>query len=177
MALTVEDGTGLADADAFITVSFADSYHTARGNSTWTDESDDSLKEAAIVRASMWLSETFIWKGYPVQQRDQSLSWPRSYVIDEEGYSIDNDVVPVEIQKATAELARQELVSPNSLKPVYTAQDRKRSVQVGPIRVEYDLSRTSAESARPVLLAVDNLIRGLTKPGTTSRLQARTTRV
>ena len=37
MSLIVEDGTGLATAEAYISVADATTYHAARGNSTWND--------------------------------------------------------------------------------------------------------------------------------------------
>ena len=35
MALTVEDGTGLVNADAYISVADADTYFLASANATW----------------------------------------------------------------------------------------------------------------------------------------------
>ena len=37
MSIIVEDGTGLATAETYISVVDATTYHTARGNSTWND--------------------------------------------------------------------------------------------------------------------------------------------
>jgi len=37
MSIVVEDGTGLATAESYISVADAVTYHTARGNSTWND--------------------------------------------------------------------------------------------------------------------------------------------
>lgn len=54
MALTVEDGTGLVDADSFVTLEEADAYHTAAGSTNWTGT--DESKEQALRRASRFLS-------------------------------------------------------------------------------------------------------------------------
>ena len=34
---SVEDGTGIADADSYVAVEFADDYFSARGVSAWAD--------------------------------------------------------------------------------------------------------------------------------------------
>jgi hypothetical protein len=37
--LTVEDGTGLSNADSYVSVATADAYFTARGNKSWSEKS------------------------------------------------------------------------------------------------------------------------------------------
>lgn len=159
MALTVEDGTGLTGADAMISVTYADTYHGDRGNSTWTGT--DAVKEAAIRRASFFMTNSYRWKGYPINGRDQAMAWPRSYVTDGEGYPVASNAVPAEVQQACAEIALRELVSAGSMTPDYTPSERVKREQVGPLSVEYDLSRPDAEAVRPVLLIVRDLIGGL----------------
>lgn len=50
MALTVEDGTGVASADSYEARATADAFHSARGNAVWaaatTDERDQALRRA-----------------------------------------------------------------------------------------------------------------------------------
>ncbi len=50
MTFVVEDGTGLANANAYIAVAFADSYFADRGIQKWADVTDASLKQQAIVQ-------------------------------------------------------------------------------------------------------------------------------
>lgn len=156
MALTVEDGTGLADADALISLAYADSYHSDRGNSTWTGT--DADKEAAIRRASFFLTNSFNWEGYRLNGRSQSLAWPRTYVTDYEGNSVPSDEVPTEVQQACAEAALRELVDAGSLTPDYTPSERVKSEKFGPVAFEYDMSQPSAEASRPIMLIVRDLI-------------------
>jgi hypothetical protein len=40
MAIIVETGAGLSNANGYITVSACDTYHSDRGNSTWNGSSD-----------------------------------------------------------------------------------------------------------------------------------------
>jgi hypothetical protein len=156
MSLVVEDGTGLSNADALISVAFADSYHTANGNSTWTG--DDSLKEQAIRRATAFISSGYAWAGYRTRGRKQSLAWPRAGVVDREGYAILIDEIPVEVKNAVAEIALRELVSPGAMNPDFIAASVVKREQVGSLSVEYANSFISAESQRPVLMAVADMI-------------------
>lgn len=165
MALTVEDGTGLAAADALVSLAACDAFHTDRGNTTWTGT--DAAKEVAIRRASAFLSNAYAWQGWPVQPRVQALAWPRVSVIDRDGYSVASDAVPREIADACCLIALQELVEPGSMDPTVIQADKvKRERVEGAIEVEYANARTDAEASRPVLLAVRDLIGGLTRNNT-----------
>lgn len=173
MAIVVEDGTGLTNADAFISVAFFKEYHDARGND-YSDYANAAL-EQAIVRATDFISESHHWAGYKVKERghrdgEQALAWPRSYVVDRNGYSVANDEVPTEVQKATAEVAFYEAGTPGGMQPTYVAHDRVASEKVGPLSIEYDLSRRDAEGARPVLLIVRDLIGQFLARGAGNRL-------
>ena len=76
MALTVEDGTGKADADAFVSVEDCDTYCEARGLTDWTGVADSpaDTKEAAIRRATDHLSAAYAWKGAKRNGRSQALA-------------------------------------------------------------------------------------------------------
>lgn len=42
MAFVVEDGSGIANANAYITVAYADEYFSDRGNADWAGMADDT---------------------------------------------------------------------------------------------------------------------------------------
>lgn len=159
MTLTVENGTGLAGADAFPSLVAFKAYCDKRGYSYTTDE----LINQAIVRATAFMSDSFGWAGWRVKGRNatggaQALSWPRYGVIDDAGYSVPSDSVPVEVIEATIEIAILELATPGIMTPSYTPSERVKSEKVGKLAIEYDLSAIGPESARPVLLAVRDKI-------------------
>ena len=56
--LIVEDGTGLANANAYVSVEFADEYFSARGNQTWVGLGSAD-KEAAIIKATDYLEAVY----------------------------------------------------------------------------------------------------------------------
>lgn len=106
MAITVEDGSGLSNAVAYITVAFANSYHEARGRTDWVALSDAAC-ELAIVRATDYIDLRFgpRFRGQK-KSKAQSLQWPRLYAEDNSGNTFDGaDLVPRQLQKACAEYA------------------------------------------------------------------------
>lgn len=174
MSLTVEDGTVVADADALASLAFVDAYHLALGNSTWTG--DDADKEAAIRRATAFMSNSYSWQGIRTSGRSQGLAWPRSGVVDQEGYGIDSDEIPIEVQNAVAEIALRELVTPGTMNPDFTQSETVKREKVGSLEVEYLNSSTSADAQRPVLLVVRDMISQFLVNGGTNTISGRTVR-
>lgn len=162
MSLVVEDGTGRPDADAFASREHVTAYHALRGNADWADPSHtDEDRDAAIRRATFFLSDGYPWLGLRRWGRQQRLAWPRLDVRDAEGWDVPANVVPREVQDATAEVALRELLFPRSMAPEVVFADRvKRERVEGAVEVEYELS-DSAEDSRPRLLVVDQLLASL----------------
>lgn len=174
MALIVEDGTGLSTAESYISVSYANTYHTERGNSTWTGS--DTLKEQALRRASQYLTHNFTWLGLPYNGRTQALAWPRKGVVDAEGYDIEETELPYEVKYACAEIALRELVTPGTMSPDVTVADKVKSETVGPLSVEYALPNMQPQSSIPVLTAVMALIAPYVFPGSGNGLSGSVSR-
>lgn len=155
MSIEVEDGTGRTNADAYISVVFADAYHTSRGNTKWTDASNSVLiREQAIVRATDHIDQMFGRKFLGTKDREfQALEWPRINAIVE-GWFLDR-VVPPQLQKACAEYALRAILnnvlSPDPVAPVAsqtmvfgeengsqvgTGEIKREKVIVGPVEVD-----------------------------------------
>lgn len=128
MALIVEDGTGVANAESLASVAFADTYHANRGNIVWADIADVATKEQLLRKATDYAVAKYagLWAGVPVSEA-QFLPFPRTV----NGTNIG---LPVSIQQAIAELALSAKTSP--LMPNIVRG--KKKVKVGPIEVEYD---------------------------------------
>lgn len=143
MALVVEDGTGKADAESYVSVADADTYHDKRGNSVWAGLTT-AVKEQLLRKATDYLLQMYRgrWKGCRVSST-QALDWPRYYVERKEldnfvynAYPVyyDSDIVPTEIANATAELA----LRANSAALAPDMERLTRREKVGPIEVEYE---------------------------------------
>jgi hypothetical protein len=163
MPLEVEDGTGLEDADAYISLEYADAYHLAQGNAAWAAEDDDAVKEAAIRRATVYIDNTYRgdFSGTKLNARSQALEWPRIDATDGNGDDVDDDAVPREVEKATAEAALRELASPGSLSPDVLSGQRILSEQVGSLSVTYSDDGTAMSAATPTVQIIDGIMEGL----------------
>lgn len=133
MAFTVEDGTGSASANAYVSVAYCDSWHSDRGATAWTGT--DTVKEQAIVRATDYLDRRYNFVGTKAST-DQALEWPRANV--EDPWGRDYAAVPEEVKRACAEAALLALSNDLIPTPTYDAigQATMKREKVGPIETE-----------------------------------------
>jgi hypothetical protein len=140
MSLIVEDGTGVALAESYISVTDADTYHASRGNTLWSTM-QVSEKEQALRRATDYMQQVYRmdWKGTRTTIT-QNLDWPRIGVsIQDLGYGrfayiVPYLSVPIEITHVNAEYALLAAAAP--LLGVLSQQVLEKVV--GPIHVKYD---------------------------------------
>lgn len=164
VTLIVEDGTGKSDANAIASLVVFKKYFDDRGVS-YSAYTDDMLN-GAIVRASAFLANAYLWQGIKVNQRAQTMPFPRTGVFDREGWSILQNEIPREIIAACCELALVEAATPGALNPTVVLADKVTSEQIGPIRMEYANALSGAESSRPTLTIVSDLISQFLDTGT-----------
>lgn len=126
MTFTVEDGTGVANANSLCSIADADAYFVDRGVSLWSGPA--SSKQQALVRATDYIQTRWGRKlRGSLALADQALCFPRSD-IDED------DVVPSAVKKACAELALRALSA--SLEPDPVADASGRNVKRSKKRIE-----------------------------------------
>jgi hypothetical protein len=165
MALIIEDGTGVAGADAYSDVAACSAYATAYYGAALTGSPTD--KEAAIRRATAYLNG-LAWKGNRTLGRAQSLAWPRTGVTDCEGLSIGSNEIPADLIAAQHELARAEFQSAGVLTPSLSKSTATvASEKVDVIQITYDTDNLtgSIDDARVIVTAaMDKLKCYLTSP-------------
>lgn len=128
----VEDGTGLPNAVAYVSVDWVDNYFMLRGAKQWT-ESDMEDKQYAIVAATDYLDASYEFPGRKLKG-DQALEWPRENAHDKYGTVLEG--VPGQIKKATAELAIRALT--DVLLPDLDSQGRVTEERVeGVVTIKY----------------------------------------
>ena len=88
MAFTVEDGTGVTDANAYITILGSEAYWAERGDTVWA-ALNDSQQQAAIIKATDYIDSRFgpRFKGTKLVTT-QGLMFPRADLYDEDGEEI-----------------------------------------------------------------------------------------
>lgn len=130
MALIVEDGSGLEDAESYASLAAADAYWGNYNNTVWALAST-AAKEAALRDATAYLDENVRWRGAKVSQT-QGLGWPRVGAVDDEGFTIASNVIPTQLARATIRLAKEALSG--DLMPVNDAgMIKETSVKIGDI--------------------------------------------
>jgi hypothetical protein len=156
MAIIVEDGTGLAAAESYCTVAFANTYFKNRGIALWEDL-ETTRKEQLLRIATDYIDMRFgaRFRASPLT-RWQALCFPRG----------DSGPLPVVLQRATAEYAMRAVDGPLVADPVTDErglQVRSKTEKLGPLeeRVEYVDSGASVFKPYP---AADMLLKSLLRP-------------
>lgn len=138
MPVTVINATaGSATANSYVTLTVAEQYHLDRPavGTTWADATNDQ-KNAALLWSTKLLERLFEWNG-SVVDTTQALLWPRAGLIDTNGWeTLDTTTVPLLIQYATAEFARQLLVEDRTADSDIIRQGIK-SIRASAVRLEF----------------------------------------
>lgn len=134
MSLIVENGTGLANAESYISVADADTRHSNLGNAAWAPLATAD-KEAALRKATTYMLQAYRqrWTGYRVKVNPmQALDWPR-YGVEVDHFPVHFDIVPSDVANACADLALK--ASTGELAP--DLSPRVIREKVGPIETQY----------------------------------------
>jgi hypothetical protein len=160
MALTLvkEDGTGLANANAYASAADGDAYHAGHLYATaWTGATDDQ-KAAALVMATRLIDAEYQFNGTRTTA-DQALQWPRAMCPEPDNVHVpisvllpipydyvQYDTVPKAVVQATCEMARELLITDRTGAP---AGEGLKYFNSGGVQTGYDKT-----DRRPVLSQV-----------------------
>lgn len=171
MSLVVENGQGVNNADAYISVSICDNYHLSLGNVEWeikvAPEDNTQEREEAIKKATAFIDARYggRFKGRK-KTSTQALLFPRVNIKDSDGYVLDG--VPSQIIKATCE-ASLKFFKGEDLMPDLDRGGQVISETVGPISVSYSAGALSATKYD----MIESLLRGcLQNDGTLKMIRA-----
>lgn len=171
MALTVEDGTLVADADAYVSTAEVDTYNTNYvGDTTWSGATD-TAKEIAVRQATQFIDSKFASRFVGVlSDNDQSLMWPRAGAIGHDGRSYDDDDIPDQLKNAVYELAIK-ATAEDLVPDIDTPGDVRRTKDaVGPLSTEVEYFGASQEKLYNLAMKIlDPLIDGGTAQISVSR--------
>ena len=163
MAIIVEDGSGVPNANSYTSVAAADAYFLIRENpAAWTGATTDA-KEEALRMSTAYLTEQFgnRWRGV-IDSDTQGLDWPRGGVVDgDTGLTYDNDEMPKRLLSATAEVAVRYLAG-TALRPDIEPGDgniTSSTMSVGGISMTEDFVGTATTA--PVFPVVKQQLRSL----------------
>ena len=150
---------GAANANAYVSRLAADQFHldhppfgTTAVTGLWSTATNDE-KDSSILWATKLLDRLYEWNGWVVDDI-QVLLWPRLGLYRPNSiYVLDSTTIPNEIQWATAELARQLLMSNRTADSDIESQGIKL-IKVGSVRIDFK----DAVFAKPIPDIVTNLI-------------------
>lgn len=174
MALIIEDGSIVPNANSYASVANLDDYAALRGI---TLPNTDAAKEVLLIKAMDYIeAQESRFKGYRRTQ-EQSLSWPRTHVVlyYTERYALVNgyenirqgnywpdNKIPQTLVKAQCQLAVD--VMTVDLQPTIAIDSRSvRRDKVGPLETEYFSSREQLNS--PILGKAEGLLANLCTQG------------
>lgn len=132
VTIVVENGTKVADANAYIDVAYFRDFHETRGLAAaalTADPFSDDAVAAAIIRATDYVDKRFGNKfvGWRYgRESDQSLEWPRLDARDINNVFIYSNEIPKGLKKAVAEYAKISLYIGELLKnpaPMFNSVD------------------------------------------------------
>ena len=105
VSVVVEDGTGLPDANSYVSVQEIKDYFAVVPDAAAFVAQDDAVLGQYVIYATRVLDQKTLWKGYRATST-QALEWPRQYVYDKYGNPVAADAVPTQVKAVTCELAR-----------------------------------------------------------------------
>lgn len=176
MSLIVETGLIVSGAESYVSVSDCDTYHSNRGNTTWTGTA--AVKEAALRNATTYIDGKYRprWKGCKVRPIptdaaiEQPLEWPR-YDVQLPGYTANGlstrnylagwvfpfNQIPQKVKDATCEAALRALSGPLAIDA--DASVRRKKIDV--LETEY---APGAVPGQVTYQVIDQLLSDYLKP-------------
>jgi hypothetical protein len=161
MALVVEDGTGIATANSYVTAAEADTYFSDRGVADWNGATE--AKEQALIRATDYVETRWNqkYKGkMEFPDTPQALGFPRLDLYDNQGTLVEG--VPANLKTAIFQYALRALSASLFLEPAIDetgAVLTLKRTKVGPVEKEVEYAEGSSVSSIKPLASADLLIK------------------
>lgn len=159
VTLVEETGAGLANANTYASVAYADAYFESHPfySDNWAEilSADKAILLAAATRL---LDSMYQWYGYRSTQT-QGLDWPRRGVRDTYDYLLPLGTVPDRLRQATAEQAFWLTKGDKSTEAQTSTGLDKLRIDV--IELDFSSSTSTKSSTQPVVSSVRTLLRGL----------------
>ncbi len=152
--IIVEDGSGVENANSYVSALDVDGYCSNMHYVDWNTPDDSDKVAGSILRAMRYI-ETNAFIGTK-SQTVNDLEWPRKEAYDRNGILIDDDSIPLKIKDAVCEAAYQENVSDWSLQPNISAGNMKKE-EYGSVSFEYFESQNTQ---KPVFPSITGILRG-----------------
>lgn len=161
MAFTVEDGTGLEDANSYASYADWTAYWADRGTAPAGAEED---VKKALVRGADYMSIRYRFRGRKLTE-EQGLDWPRYGARDADGVYLEG--VPEVVVRANIELAARALEGDLAPDPTTDASGQtvvSSRVKVGPIEREFTFNGGGSSAWVKPYPSVERMLKDVTYP-------------
>ena len=149
MALIVEDGTGMATAESYLSVADVSAVLALTGeDAAWLALASDTVREQVARKVMRALENERTFRGQK-KTAEQALEWPRVYATDDDGFLYEDTSIPEKLKTAFAVLCAAASVSGADLQPTQTTPGavQSKSIRVGKIAIETTYSGGQSQVA------------------------------
>lgn len=156
MAATLiqEDGTGIANANTYITLAEYDTYIDEHG---LTDGTEADAKTGRIIQAKDWVeAQEGRYQGRK-DSDEQALVWPRSWVVIYD-FSLEANTIPQQLKDAQAQL-----VFDSATVDIYNVNDGQAITKEKVDVLETEFSDNGVVNIQPIFAKVNDLLKPLFK--------------
>lgn len=157
--ITTETGAGLADANSYASLDYANDYHATRSNAEWSGE-DDQLTQALLV-AFESLESLYgpNYKGALLPTSTQAALFPRMPFTDNNGRLVSSHTIPTCLMQAQCEIALLYVQGVDVFPKRSTAQNVvSESVEVGSLKTSTQYGKAVEGESFPGFRKVDLLL-------------------
>lgn len=155
--MIVEDGTGLENANSYVSVLDADNYFSARGVTEW-ESLEEAQKETALIKATDYIDNVFQWLGKKLTA-EQALRFPRKKLFDYEGEEVEG--IPTALKQAVCDAA---LLSASGTELFQTSEVNGDVVSENITSLSFTYSQNERKiTSRTLYDAINTKLRGLFK--------------
>lgn len=150
LTLTIEDGSGVANANAYCSVAFVTDYADTIESKVWSN--NKSRQIVAIINATRYVDMKYRGKlPGTINQSTQSLLWPRASYVDGAGNTIPAGTIPTALKNAVAQAAIHYLEAGLDLNAEVGNKVKSSSVTVGPVSESISYWEPKSEKAYPLV--------------------------
>ena len=162
MAVTfqVEDGSGLPTATSYASVADVLQALEDRGEHAAFDALATEAQQVALNVATDYIDQRYggRWRGRRVAY-EQALDWPRTGVVDDDGFTVDAAAIPPALVEALAQAVKRHVAGTELLPDVDAggAGIRREAVSVGPIKEDITYGG-AGKTTIPVFRAISRIL-------------------
>jgi len=148
MTLIVETGASVVDANSYVSLLEADTYHALYYNSDW-DGLSDADKEQHLILATRSIDANYASKFLSLKKNDiNELCWPRLAFLNNNNIMIADNTIPKALKNAVCEVALMSSLGLN-LFPASNNDDNVKinKTKIGDLAIEKEYFSSSKKSS------------------------------